>query len=56
MAASRSGFDHKYPTAYESPGKKKSHYDEAVKHINIARKYRNQREVIRDKINAPPRP
>ncbi|PYH39713.1 uncharacterized protein BO87DRAFT_454533 [Aspergillus neoniger CBS 115656] len=56
VAASHSGFDHKYPTAYENLEKKGSHYDEAVKNLKTARNYRNQREVLRGKINAPPRP
>ncbi|RDH33301.1 hypothetical protein BDQ94DRAFT_170464 [Aspergillus welwitschiae] len=56
VAASRSGFDHKYPTAYDSLKKKGSHHGEAVKQLKTARNYRSQRDVIRNKMNPPPHP
>ena len=46
IVAARSGFDHKYPTAYESLDFKHSHENAARESFNTARKFRGNREKI----------
>ncbi|GKZ74983.1 hypothetical protein AnigIFM56816_003559 [Aspergillus niger] len=46
IVAARSGFDHKYPTAYESLDFKHSHENAARESFNTARKFRGNRDKI----------
>ncbi|PYI05511.1 hypothetical protein BO78DRAFT_145049 [Aspergillus sclerotiicarbonarius CBS 121057] len=51
IAASRSGFDHKYPTAYEDVEAKTTHQKVAKTWLSRSTRTRRQRETIRGKMD-----
>ncbi|KAI2871859.1 hypothetical protein CBS63078_4801 [Aspergillus niger] len=50
VVAARSGFDHKYPTAYDDLASKKRHETAAKEGFSTARRFRSNRDKIRRKI------